>query len=71
MTGGVKTPVTPIRLVLQRLLASAALSSEEEAQLFHVFERINPAEVQRKIALILHQLWRLGAEGNNMRQKLR
>jgi len=48
-------PLTPY----QRLLASGTLSEVSRAQLEREYLATNPAELQRRIDSLLHQLWRL------------
>lgn len=59
-------PSTPY----QRLLASGCLSPETQRDLEQVRERLNPAELQRRIADLLRRLWRLGQEQARLEQKL-
>jgi transposase InsO family protein len=50
------------RTPYQRLLASGCLDLEQAADLKAVYERLNPAEIQRRIHELLRWLWRLGQE---------
>lgn len=59
-------PLTPY----QRLLANGCLSAETQAALQQVLERLNPAELQRRIQNLLRQLWRLGPEQSRLEEKL-
>ena len=58
------------RTPYQRLLASGCLSHATEADLLSVLERMNPADLQRRIDSIIRQLWRLGREGSRLGTKL-
>jgi hypothetical protein len=60
------SPRTPY----QRLLQSGCLSTETRHDLELVHDRINPAELQRRIAVLLRQLWRLGQEESRLELKL-
>jgi len=51
-------PATPY----QRLLASSALSETERQRLASQCEAANPAELKRRIDVLLRQLWRLGQQ---------
>jgi hypothetical protein len=58
------------RTPYQRLLESACLTEQIAHDLALVRDRINPAELQRRIAATLHQLWRLGSQERGLEQKL-
>jgi hypothetical protein len=58
------------RTPYQRLLDSGCLTDGARNDLERVRERINPAELQRRIANTLHQLWRLGRQDGTLEQKL-
>ena len=58
------------RTPYQRLLESGCLSPAVLHDLELIHDRINPAELQRRIADTLHQLWRLGPEERSLEQKL-
>ena len=58
------------RTPYQRLLDSGCLGDDARRDLGHVRERINPAELQRRIASTLYQLWRLGRQEGTLEQKL-
>ena len=60
----------PPRTPYQRLLESGCLSREVLHDLELIHDRINPAELQRRIANTLHQLWRLAREERSLEQKL-
>ena len=49
---------------------SGCLSSEVQHDLELIHDRINPAELQRRLANTLHQLWRLGPEERSLEQEL-
>jgi hypothetical protein len=59
-------PQTPYR----RLLASDCLNEERQAELHRVMERLNPAELQRRIARLQGRLWHLATEENQLRGRL-
>lgn len=50
------------RTPYQRLLASGCLDEETRCALEQVCERLNPAQLQRRIANLLQRLWHLGRE---------
>jgi hypothetical protein len=58
------------RTPYQRLLESACLAEQIAHDLALVRDRINPAELHRRIASTLQQLWRLGREERRLEQKL-
>jgi hypothetical protein len=58
------------RTPYQRLLESDCLAPGIRRDLERVHDRINPAELHRRIASTLQQLWRLGREERNLEQKL-
>lgn len=60
------SPRTPY----QRLLASGILSAEEQSALEQVLQRLNPADLQRCIDSLLHQLWRLGQAERKLAPKV-
>jgi len=48
------------RTAYQRLLEAGVLSDEARADLASTLQRLNPADLQRRIDALLRQLWRLG-----------
>jgi hypothetical protein len=58
------------RTPCQRLIESGCLSEEARASLDQVRDRINPADLKRRIAALLRQLWRLGQQEHTLEQKL-
>lgn len=58
------------RTPYQRLLESGCLSDDARRDLEQVYNRINPAELQRRIASTLHQLWRLGRQEGILEKRL-
>jgi hypothetical protein len=58
------------RTPYQRLLDSGILVSSARQDLGQVRDRINPAELQRRIAALLRQLWRLGQEEGRLERRL-
>jgi transposase InsO family protein len=58
------------RTPYQRLVVSGCLSADALQDLAQVLDRTNPAELQRRIASTLHQLWRLGRQEGNLERKL-
>ena len=58
------------RTPYQRLLQSGCLGPKESADLQGIFERLNPAELQRRIGELLRQIWRLGQEERSLVDKV-
>lgn len=58
------------RTPYQRLVESGCLSLETRAGLDKLQERLNPADLQRRIANLLRELWRLGQEERSLAEKL-
>jgi hypothetical protein len=58
------------RIPCYRLLDSGCLADDARRELEQVRERINPAELQRRITSTLHRLWRLGQREGSLEQKL-
>jgi hypothetical protein len=58
------------RTPYQRLLESGCLTEPVRHDIEQVRDRINPAELQRRSAVLLRQLWRLGQEEGRLGQKL-
>lgn len=54
------------RTACQRLLESGVLTSEERDRLESRRAALNPAELQRRIDVLLRELWRLGAQPDTL-----
>lgn len=57
------------RTPYQRLLAHGSLAPEVLRDLALVHDRLNPAELQRRIATLLRQLWQIGRQGGSLERK--